>query len=58
MDANRLKRQAIKEFDYLISRLEKGYKIKHSNVLNIICLLEIYPDIENGDYLASTLIHG
>ena len=54
---NKLKRKAIHDFDHLVKRLEKGYKIKYNDLMNIVCLIELYPDIENSNYIASTLLH-
>lgn len=55
---NKLKSKAIGDFDYLIARLEKGYKIDYSNLMNIVCIIEIYPSIKNNNYIANTLLHG
>lgn len=54
---NKLKRKAIHDFDHLVKRLEKGYKIKYNDLMNIVCLIELYPDIKNSNYIASTLLH-
>ena len=53
----KLKRKAIHDLDHLIKRLEKGYKIKYNDLMNIVCLLELSPDIKNSNYIASTLLH-
>lgn len=54
---NKLKIKAIHDFDHLVKRLEKGYKIKYNDLMNIVCLIELYPDIKNSNYIASTLLH-
>lgn len=54
---SKLKKKAINNFDYLIKRLEKGYKIDYNKLLNIICLVDLYPDIKNNNYIASMLLH-
>ena len=54
---SKLKRKAIHDFDHLVKRLEKGYKIKYNDLMNIVCLIELYPDIKNSNYIASTLLH-
>ena len=54
---NKLKSKAIHDFDHLVKRLEKGYKIKYNDLMNIVCLIELYPDIKNSNYIASTLLH-
>ena len=54
---NKLKRKAIHDFDHLVKRLEKGYKIKYNDLMNNVCLIELYPDIKNSNYIASTLLH-
>lgn len=54
---NKLKRKAIHDFDHLVKRLEKGYKIKYNDLMNIVCLIELYSDIKNSNYIASTLLH-
>lgn len=54
---NKLKRKAIHDFDHLVKRLEKGYKIKYNDLMNIVCLIELYPDIKNSNYIASTLLY-
>lgn len=54
---NKLKRKAIHDFDHLVKRLEKGYKTKYNDLMNIVCLIELYPDIKNSNYIASTLLH-
>jgi hypothetical protein len=54
---NKLKRKAIHDFDHLVKRLEKGYKIQYNDLMNIVCLIELYPDIKNSNYIASTLLH-
>lgn len=54
---NKFKRKAIHDFDHLVKRLEKGYKIKYNDLMNIVCLIELYPDIKNSNYIASTLLH-
>ena len=54
---NKLKRKAIHDFDHSVKRLEKGYKIKYNDLMNIVCLIELYPDIKNSNYIASTLLH-
>ena len=54
---NKLKRKAIHDFDHLVKRLEKGYKIKYNDLMNIVCLIELYTDIKNSNYIASTLLH-
>ena len=54
---NKLKRKAIHDFDHLVKRLEKGYKIKYNDLMNIVCLIDLYTDIKNSNYIASTLLH-
>lgn len=61
MDAavvNKLKYKAIDDYLYFLNKLEKGYKIDHSNILNIINFLETYKDINNSNYISSVLING
>ncbi len=52
-----LKEKAINDFEYFISRLEKGYKDDYSNILNIICYLEIYSELDYSIFLGEALLH-
>ena len=37
--------------------LNKEFLEKYNDLMNIVCLIELYPDIKNSNYIASTLLH-
>lgn len=52
-----LKHKAIHDFEYFISRLEKGYKEDYSIIMNTICTIDLYCNLKNSNFIAANLIH-
>lgn len=53
-----LKWKAIRDFDKIMIRLEKGYREDLKGILNIISFIDSYPYLENNNQIAKNLLHG
>ena len=58
MDAlNNLKIKVINDFNYLLKKLEKGYKVDYSIIMNEICSIDLHCNLKNSNYIISQLSH-
>lgn len=46
-DADVLKYKVIQDYMTLIDALERGYKLKHQSILEMISLIDIYSELDN-----------
>lgn len=54
---NSLKEASIERFEYFLNKLFKGYKLDYSDIINMICLIELYKELGNSSmYYASKYI--
>lgn len=46
-DVDVLKYKVIQDYMTLINALERGYKLKHQSILEMISLIDIYSELDN-----------
>ena len=58
IDTAAVKDKVISEYNYLISRLEIGYKPEYDHILNMILFIETAGFIDNNEIILKKLLNG
>lgn len=58
IDIAAVKDKIISEYNYLVSRLELGYRPEYDHILNMILFVDTYNFIDNKNIIFKKLLNG